>query len=496
MPLRAPERGDRRRGRPIGPRETIFQERSWPRRSLPPIPHLASRPKALAPIRLDRGRRGVARARLSSQRRLHAGPILPPLRRGAWGAHRFVRRLVEAGVPPSTRFPALRTTARVCHVFRTSSVPGPRRRAHSSSAARHRGRRLPEAPLPRFRDGASRSPLARHRAGEGGPLRGARDQACYPPAARLRRSCGVLTALLPPESACGRGCSPGGLRLHRSRCPNHSPAHPLEGTASPSVAQLRGSGIAVHVAVAVRSWPALERYEAALARWRGDPVAKPLDAAERQLLERSWPRWRPATGKPSTVGAVSWRRRGLSAPCGGGRLAARAGRAVRLTASRRTWRSGSVPTPTVPSPGSRRVLRGHGRGRVGMQNTQPPRFQKNAGKFSRLPVAHLSPLLWFPGFDRTPPCRKTVWGRGREATPPQRHCLRHEGVVRFALCFAAPPGPRGGRSLRNYPCGKAARRAAVDHNQRAAAESDEPPGRSEDDPRMLAVSESGGGAWA
>ena len=63
-------------------------------------------------------------------------------------------------------------------------------------------------------------------------------------------------------------------------------AHPLEGTASPSVGPAPGIGdCPVHVAVAVRSWPALERYEAALARWRGAPVAKPLDAAERQLLE-------------------------------------------------------------------------------------------------------------------------------------------------------------------------------------------------------------------
>ena len=48
--------------------------------------------------------------------------------------------------------------------------------------------------------------------------------------------------------------------------------------------RLRGDGMAVHVAVAGRSWPALELYEAALGRWRGDPELRPLNNAERQRL--------------------------------------------------------------------------------------------------------------------------------------------------------------------------------------------------------------------
>ena len=49
--------------------------------------------------------------------------------------------------------------------------------------------------------------------------------------------------------------------------------------------RLRGSGLAVHVAVAVRTWSALERYETTLAQWVAGDGETPLDAAERQLLE-------------------------------------------------------------------------------------------------------------------------------------------------------------------------------------------------------------------
>ena len=157
---------------------------------LPPIPHLAGRPKALALL----GWTGAAAEWLALVC-LHSGVFTRAqychrFDVGPWGAHRFVRRprplpRASAPRPPDDRAGVPR--------LRTSPVPGPRSRAHSPSAARHRGRRFPEAPLPRFRGGASRSPLARHRAGEGGPLRGARDQACYPPAARLRRSRGALS---------------------------------------------------------------------------------------------------------------------------------------------------------------------------------------------------------------------------------------------------------------------------------------------------------------
>ena len=52
----------------------------------------------------------------------------------------------------------------------------------------------------------------------------------------------------------------------------------------PLWAELRGAGLAVHVAVAVRTWAALELYETALVRWRGDPELGPLNNAERQHL--------------------------------------------------------------------------------------------------------------------------------------------------------------------------------------------------------------------
>ena len=38
------------------------------------------------------------------------------------------------------------------------------------------------------------------------------------------------------------------------------------------------------MAVVVRTWPALELYETALVRWRGDPELRPLNNAERQHL--------------------------------------------------------------------------------------------------------------------------------------------------------------------------------------------------------------------
>ena len=170
---------------------------------LPPIPHLASRPKALALF----GWTGAAAEWLALVC-LHSGVFtrVQYCHRfdvGPWGAHRFVRRLVEAGVAAEHPLPALRTTARVCHVFG--------RRLYRALGVEHTRLRRLGTEVVVFRKLLSLDfvmerpdlPLARHRAGEGGPLRGARDQACYPPAARLRRSCGALTALLPPESACG-----------------------------------------------------------------------------------------------------------------------------------------------------------------------------------------------------------------------------------------------------------------------------------------------------
>ena len=84
---------------------------------LPPIPHLAGRPKALALF----GWTGAAAEWLALVC-LHSGVFTRAqychrFDVGPWGAHRFVRRLVEAGVAAEHPLPALRTTARVCHVF-------------------------------------------------------------------------------------------------------------------------------------------------------------------------------------------------------------------------------------------------------------------------------------------------------------------------------------------------------------------------------------------
>ena len=85
--------------------------------ALPPIPHLAGRPEALALL----GWTGAAAEWLALVC-LH-GSVFTRAQYchrfdvGPWGAHRFVRRLVEAQVAAEHAHPALRTTARVCHVF-------------------------------------------------------------------------------------------------------------------------------------------------------------------------------------------------------------------------------------------------------------------------------------------------------------------------------------------------------------------------------------------
>ena len=84
---------------------------------LPPIPHLASRPKALALFGWT-----AAAAEWLALICLHSGVFTRAqychrFDVGPWGAHRFVRRMVEAGVAAEHPLPALRTSSRVCHVF-------------------------------------------------------------------------------------------------------------------------------------------------------------------------------------------------------------------------------------------------------------------------------------------------------------------------------------------------------------------------------------------
>ena len=252
---------------------------------LPPIPHLAGRPKALALL----GWTGAAAEWLALVC-LHSGVFTRAqychrFDVGPWGAHRFVRRLVEAGVAAEHPLPALRTTARVCHVFG--------RRLYRALGVEHiRLRRLgtegvvfrrllsldfvmerPDLPwlateqekVARFAELGIRPATLPQRVYGGAAGRSRRYfHLNLPVAVGARRVVFVYT-------------DPG-VRTTRQLTHWRELHRPLW-------AQLRGSGIAVHVAVAVRSWPALERYEAALTRWKGAPVAKPLDAAERQLLE-------------------------------------------------------------------------------------------------------------------------------------------------------------------------------------------------------------------
>ena len=128
-----------------------------------------------------------------------------------------------------------------------------------------------------------------------------------------------------------------------------------------------------------------------------------------------------------------------------------------ITASRsrpRGLRRGGPEGRNVSKPGP---------SRSGKQ-TDPQVSRKSPGSFSRLRFAYLS-LLWLSGLDRTAPRRKARRG-GWERPPSAATLCVTRGGVSFPCSFPRQPAPRGGRSHRNYPCGKAARRAALDHGQR------------------------------
>ena len=138
-----------------------------------------------------------------------------------------------------------------------------------------------------------------------------------------------------------------------------------------------------------------------------------------------------------------------------------------MTASRRTWRSGPATMPSVPRPSSRGALRGLRRGLARLNHRQPPlRFTKQRGYDSGSGLHISRSLLWLAGLDRTAPRRKARRGGGWERPPPHATpCVTGRGSMIRGKFHVTLPLP-GGRSHRNYPCGKAARRAALDHDQR------------------------------
>ena len=156
-----------------------------------------------------------------------------------------------------------------------------------------------------------------------------------------------------------------------------------------------------------------------------------------------------------------------------------------------------MPTPTVPSPGSRGVLRGHGRGRVGMQNTQPPPFsRKTPGSF---PGSRLRISLNSCGFPVSTGRLRAAkrYGGGVGSAPPSAPLFASRGGGPFCALFcSANRAPEGVAPYEIIPAGRLRGGPRWTTTSDAAAESDEPPVRSKNDPRMLAVSESGGGAGA
>ena len=252
----------------------------------PPLPHLAGRQEALASL----GWTG-SDAEWLALVCLHSGVFTRTQYRhrfdvGRMTAHRFVRSLVEAGVAAEHPVPGARTTARLCHVFgrglyRALGVEHIRHRRHGTEGVVVR--RLlsldlvverPELPwlateqekVARFAELGIKAEILPQRVYRGA-TRGASRRYFHlklPVAVDGDRGVFVYTD---PGARATRQLTHW-RELHR-----------------PLWIQLRGLGIAVHVAVVVRSWPALERYETTLARWVAGPDAKPHDAAERQLLE-------------------------------------------------------------------------------------------------------------------------------------------------------------------------------------------------------------------
>ena len=247
--------------------------------------------------------------------------------RTATAPHRFVRRLVEEGIAAEHPVPGVRTTALLCHVFGRGLY-----RALRVENVRHRRRSAEGVVLRRLLSldfvmerpelpwlATEQEKVARF--AELGIKPATLPQRVYGGAARRSRR--YFHLKLPVAVDAGRAvfvyADPG---ADTTRQLAHWGEQHL-----PLWAELRGVGLAVHVAAVVRTWPALELYETALVRWRGDPELGPLTSAERQHLAEileamdtgdvealdSWGGFMPAS---RIVGA--FRRR--SAGRGGGRI--------------------------------------------------------------------------------------------------------------------------------------------------------------------------------
>ena len=202
-----------------------------------------------------------------------------------YAALRFVRRLVEAGVAAEQPRPdLLPTSTRLCHVFgrglyRALGVEHIRHRRFGTEGVVFRRLLsldfvLEHPDLPWL--ATEQEKVARF--AELGIKRASLPQRVYGGAARRSRR--YFHLKLPVAVDAGRAvfvyADPGAAATRQLAY--------WGGQHRPLWVRLRGDGMAVHVAVAVRSWPALELYEAALVRWRGDPELRPLNNAERQRL--------------------------------------------------------------------------------------------------------------------------------------------------------------------------------------------------------------------
>ena len=252
----------------------------------PPIPHLAGRVETLEAL----GWTG-AEAEWLALVCLHSGVFTRAqychhlgVGRRASATQRFVRRLVEEGLAAEHPIPGVRTKARLCHVsgrglYRALGVENIRhRRLGTEGVVLRRLLSLDfvmEHPdLPWL--ATEQEKVARF--AELGIKPATLPQRVYGGAARRSRR--YFHLKLPVAVDAGRAVfvyADPGADTTRQLAYWGDQHRPLW-------VRLRGDGMAVHLAVVGRNWPALELYEAALVRWREDPALKPLNNAERQHL--------------------------------------------------------------------------------------------------------------------------------------------------------------------------------------------------------------------
>ena len=294
------------------------------------MPHLDGRPEALEEL----GWTGAAAEWLTLVC-LHSGVFTRAqycyrFGAGPSTAHRFVRRLVEAGIAAERTHSKLRTSARLCHVvgrglYRALGVEDIRHRRRSSEAVVLR--RLLSLDFVLERPELSWLPTEHEKVAAFEALGIEADtmpQRVYVGAVGSSRRYFYLK--LPVAVGGGQAifvyADPGITEAARQL--DHW------GAMHTSLwSQLRGAGLAVHVAVVTRSWPSMALYETSLGKWMGAPEGKPLDAAEQQLLDtilaamqardfaalETWGGFTPAAKI-----AAPLRRRAAAVEGGGGRI--------------------------------------------------------------------------------------------------------------------------------------------------------------------------------